>query len=412
MEQQQADRPKVKVIVVGAGAAGLGAARWLVDNDIHDNMEVVVLEARDRIGGRVHTAKEEAGEANQDALGLFDLGASWIHNHTEKNPMSIIAKTISSHVVETDWDSDVVVDNSGKKFPEKALDRGWRRFYEGMEREAHKARKKPAATMCDKSLEDLMLSYFGEEWNQPICQGYAASYDFLFGAPLYKCSATESIDADWLNAVDEDADFLLPTKGYGSVLDALVSGEATVNGVMSRPSKEASTATSSALKPLLVLTNNEVISVMLTENGNYAVTSNNGITSQASQLIADAVIITVPLGVLKSRSIAFSPELSAAKQEAIDRIGFGNVVKVVLEFPKIFWATHCQFLHVFDTANCNCEDQGNQRRGCLNYFLNGYAFAKKKILVTYGLGDMADYVENVRYYPFVLQCALNKYLLL
>jgi monoamine oxidase len=393
--QQHEEGGKVKVIVVGAGASGLGAARWLVDNDIHNRLEVVVLEARDRIGGRVHTAKDHAGEANKDALGLFDLGASWIHDHSEKNPISMMAKTLSSHIVYTDFKNSLAVDGTGKKIPDAVLLRHWNNFVDTIEDVAGTARKQPAITTHDKSLERLMMERFGEQWNQPLCQGIAAEYDFIFGTSLYNCSATECIDADWLKH-EEELDFLLPSKGYGSILDSLVSGEATMNPKMSRPPEEAAALDRAASKPLLVLTSNDVTSIVQTQSGDYMVTADNKITSIPAQMNADAVIVTVPLGVLKSKSIAFSPELSARKQQAIDRIGFGNVVKVIMEFPKIFWATHAQFLHIFDEANCNSTEHGRQRRGCLNYFLNGYVVAKKKILVGYGLGDGADYIENVR----------------
>ncbi len=55
------------VVVVGAGYAGLVAARALH----RDGMRVAVLEARDRVGGRVHTERTEAGSA-------VDLGGQWI----------------------------------------------------------------------------------------------------------------------------------------------------------------------------------------------------------------------------------------------------------------------------------------------------------------------------------------------
>ena len=67
-----------RVIVVGAGLAGLGAARALRDRGI----EVVVLEARDRIGGRVHTT-----------AGGVDLGAHWIHG-SEGNPLTNLARQL------------------------------------------------------------------------------------------------------------------------------------------------------------------------------------------------------------------------------------------------------------------------------------------------------------------------------
>src|SRR5687768_10675215 len=63
-----------KVVVVGAGRAGLAAARALHDGGV----DGVVVEGRDRIGGRTHTV--EVGGAP------VDLGASWIHRG-EASPM-------------------------------------------------------------------------------------------------------------------------------------------------------------------------------------------------------------------------------------------------------------------------------------------------------------------------------------
>ena len=61
------NKNKLKIIVVGSGAAGVGAARWLLDNDANDNnVEVILLESNDRVGGRVCT---------DDSYGIpIDLG--------------------------------------------------------------------------------------------------------------------------------------------------------------------------------------------------------------------------------------------------------------------------------------------------------------------------------------------------
>ena len=53
---------------------------------------------------------------------------------------------------------------------------------------------------------------------------------------------------------------------------------------------------------------------------------------------ADAVVVTLPLGVLKARAVAFDPPLPEEKAAAIGRLGFGNVAKIVLSFEKRFWA--------------------------------------------------------------------------
>ncbi len=47
---------------------------------------------------------------------------------------------------------------------------------------------------------------------------------------------------------------------------------------------------------------------------------------------AEAVLVTVPLGVLKESVIIFDPPLTEEKQSAIDRLGFGNLNKVKIDF--------------------------------------------------------------------------------
>ena len=64
-----------KVIIIGAGIAGLSAAKHFNDNGLDD---FLVLEARDRIGGRIHTIQLE----NDRPL---ELGAQWIHGGSNAN---------------------------------------------------------------------------------------------------------------------------------------------------------------------------------------------------------------------------------------------------------------------------------------------------------------------------------------
>ena len=65
-----------------------------------------------------------------------------------------------------------------------------------------------------------------------------------------------------------------------------------------------------------------------------------GVSVETSQGVvsADRVIVTVPLGVLKADTIVFDPPLPEAKRQAIKRLGFGLLDKVVLKFDKAFWA--------------------------------------------------------------------------
>jgi monoamine oxidase len=79
------------VIVIGAGVAGLAAAHYLKRH----SFRVTVLEARERIGGRICT---------ETHWGVpIDLGASWVHG-TRNNPIAKLARTYGLPTAKTDYD--------------------------------------------------------------------------------------------------------------------------------------------------------------------------------------------------------------------------------------------------------------------------------------------------------------------
>src|SRR5690242_85469 len=82
--------PKNLVIVIGAGIAGLAAARALTNL----GLKPVILEARDRIGGRIWTTSLDCEP--------IDLGASWIHGKLG-NPIANLAEDLRLPLERTDW---------------------------------------------------------------------------------------------------------------------------------------------------------------------------------------------------------------------------------------------------------------------------------------------------------------------
>ena len=69
------------------------------------------------------------------------------------------------------------------------------------------------------------------------------------------------------------------------------------------------------------------------------------VTHKGKEFLANTVLCTVPLGVLKEGSITFYPSLSTAKQTAIEHLKTGKEIKVILEFEKPFWPKDAPYIY-------------------------------------------------------------------
>jgi len=111
------------------------------------------------------------------------------------------------------------------------------------------------------------------------------------------------------------------------------------------------------------------------------------ITETGESFWCDAVVVTVPLGVLKAGTIAFEPALPPWKKESIDRLGFGDLNKVILQFPQVFWDDSVDF---FGAA----KGISAVNRGFCFMWWNFHRFTKAPILAALVSGESATGAET------------------
>ena len=284
----QSRPPRGQVVVVGAGMAGLAAARQLADAGV----DVTVLEARDRIGGRMWT---------DSSLGVpIDLGAAWIHG-TKGNPLVALAKQAGADTVETDWDNVVVFDARGEVDAE-AVDSAataWERALHDVYELADDAA--PGATVQNGLAQVADLSDPLIAWN--VAGAVSAEY----------AADPEELSLRWFGTEGEfdGPDLILP-QGYDRVARRLAEG--------------------------LTIRTGTTITHIADDGSSVRLETSRGVVT------ADRVIVTVPLGVLKAGAITFDPPLPEAKRAAITRLGFGVLDKVVLAFDEPFWPREADVL--------------------------------------------------------------------
>ena len=274
------------ILIVGAGAAGLAAARELS----FSKLNVIVLEARDRIGGRINTLFDTESQAP------IELGAEFVHG----KPPEIfkIADRTRLDLVEVPnvhWYFHNAVLSESNEF--------WSNIEDAMnELDEHKGPDQPFTQFLEEYIRRHKLSDVRSMATLYVEGFHAAHADQISVKGLIKTNRAAA-------AIEDEQQFR-PTSGYVELAQKL-HDEAVAEGASFRF--------------------RTVVREIAWSAGAVTVT-----TTAGEQFKARQVLVTLPLGVLQRGDVTFTPRLTA-KEEAARNLAVGQVVKVLLRFREPFW---------------------------------------------------------------------------
>ena len=285
------------VIIVGCGPAGIAAA---IDfRTARPETRFLLLEARDRVGGRVATDTHTFGIDTP-----VDIGAQWIHHYRPENPLYTYHRSSLTNQIEEEFvprsPTTAFFDIDGSRISSEAMREAQDAFDEQCDR------IKASVDASDRSILDMIE-------RDPRDSQHTRLIDLLFGFfEQFEASNLDELSAtSFANSESEmlERNMAMPN-GYGNLVEQIVKQyelPVELNSVVTRIDATSSNST-----------------VRIS-------------TDDQRQFSSRYVLVTVPLGCLKARSIEFTPPLPERKQTAIDRMGFGLLNKIVLQFPFVFW---------------------------------------------------------------------------
>ena len=298
-----------RVLIIGAGIAGLEAARLLQRNGI----KTLVLEGRNRTGGRLWSIRSKSGL-------MLDYGASYIHGINGSIPSGLLTNPI--------WEL-----TQEAKIPTRKTERKYflGSHPVGMNMSHARSRYDDYITFVREKTRiapaNLSLDYYANMFATQ--KNLTATEQSVFYNHLY--FMTGGIEGAELDAIS--------AKGYLD-LTSIHHGEWRTfddTGYMALTDYLASGLTNIRLE--------QVVTKISYDEQFVHVSTRDGHLYRAQY-----VLITVPLGVLKSQQIDFQPSLPQWKLSAIDRIGYGVYEKVFLLWDRAWWnQTDFYFLRTSST---------------------------------------------------------------
>ena len=383
-------RNEVDVIIVGAGLAGLQAALTLSKAD--PPLNYLILEARDRIGGKTLTSTRPDGKGRQD------LGAAWI-NDTNQSRMWELAQQFNLSTITQNTTGDVVVQDFGGSL--KRFEYGSVPTYDSEDDTKDCIRIRD---LVESTAQDASIFEAGAERTRLDSMSFE-QYIWEQGAGK-RARTTAGIWTHAMLGVDPSevsALYFLEYCRCGGGLMTMRS-DCKDGGQYLRfhgGTSQFAQHMSKQLRPSSLQLSSPVAAIDQQPDGDLIVT----VGSSGQTYHARAVIVSVPTPVYKT--IQFTPPLSPRKTVVANSTRYGCYTKYIVVFTKPFWREKgcCglaqSFIGPVSVTRDTSDDSDNNY--CMTCFIGGTPARKwsalskdyKRISVLKQLSDMFNPEEDI-----------------
>ncbi|GAB0093068.1 peroxisomal N(1)-acetyl-spermine/spermidine oxidase [Sergentomyia squamirostris] len=403
-----------KVLIVGAGAAGLSSANHLVKNGCTD---FLILEARNRIGGRIVSIDIDSQKV--------ELGANWIHG-VLGNPIFELAMSSGLvNIINIPKPHKVVAaTEDGKQVPIEIMHEIYEAYVTFLRRceEYFLCQYVPPPDIHSVG-EHIDLErelYLGEMPESPEKRIKQLIFNCLLKREtcITGCDNMNEIDLLELGSYTElqGGNIVLPA-GYSSILGPLTDNLTAQQIIKACPVRTIHWRRKGSIATVGNLATVEEDAEGDSDDSDKTVTEaptktfNVKIESEAGEIFyADHVICTIPLGVLKEKAdVLFSPPLPAYKRESIERLLFGTVDKIFLEYDRPF--LNASISEIMLLWNDEASSTANLKDV---WYKKIYSFAKvtETLLLGWISGREAEFMETLSHDEVAEKCTeiLRKFL--
>jgi monoamine oxidase len=338
--------PAERVIVVGAGMAGLVAARLLHDS----GFQVTVLEARARLGGRTWT---------DDSLGApLDLGGSWVHG-VDGNPLTLWCSKLAVPLVESHGERLLIDQRATAPTREGQRRRaflGRTAFKAAIEWSSWKSRAMaaswgPRSISLKQAIDPLLRASWLPEVDKLVIGTFLEMSEGVQGAPYEAISVEEWFP---LEGLERNAQ---PKGGFVRLIDDAA----------------------------------QQLSIRRASPVRRIAWSGNGVSAQledGERIEADRAVVAVPIGLLRAGLPVLDPLPPEAQRVAMGRLGYGAGIlgKIYLRFPQRFWPERPKWFGRLPDSP--------EHRGTFNTWVNHQEETGRPVLLSFSNGETAARLDR------------------